>query len=308
MTSTIHCPGCNVALKVPQALLGRKAKCPHCNSTIQLANIPSVFHAPDAPVDIPFNLVDNSPLPAKRKPSKANALVIGISLGTTATLALLLGAFFLPDSKGRDQSSTPTVSDMMKVRGYFREEAENQDGRPMTFIGVVLSIPASRLMPTPDEYEKILLEQRQRETGAEESPRAQPPSATHIQLLDPALFTLEFDPGHELRADHFFLPDKGNTDRFVSRAVSITSYGEKEFDRSKIISFCIGIVDDQKQIGRPLRIRLRQESAVNVPDKTVTVGDLPAPKELDHLNISLPDFRIPYIPPITLPPIPIVVP
>jgi hypothetical protein len=309
MIAHIHCSRCNALLKIPAELAGRKARCPQCAGVIQVPAEASNDPEPDVLSEIPFDVINVSVSPSKRESKPVNRSLRWGLLGSAAAFALLIGGMLAVwlQPIGMHRSSTPPAADALQALGYFRLEKPADGGQPSPVIGVVVSVPASALMPTMDEFQKILDEHRSRESSTEDASRSLPPSPAHVQLLKPSLFTLEFEQGVERDADRFLLPQKDNAEALAAHNVTLTMFNQEEFDKAKRLSFCIGIIDEHQNLGRPLRVRLRQEKSIVVPAESFAVADLPRPSELDMLDFSMPDFKF-SLPSIPLPHIPIVTP
>lgn len=194
--------------------------------------------------------------------------------------------------------SKSTSSLALKPLGYVQMSIKRADDTAVC-LGVVVSVPASLLQPTEDEFDELLQEHRKRTSVG--SKTSLPESARHVRLFRPAMFTLDFGKGRKSPAEAFVVPGKKDSDTFSVNSVTVTVRSEKEFPTDEVLTFSVAVVEDNKgKNWRPLRIQIRNKPAVAVPSKRFEPTELPpAPDVLQPIqipNITIPQIKIPVVP------------
>ena len=148
-------------------------------------------------------------------------------------------------------TSRPEVSMTNPFRplGYIRKSIIG-NGKRAPYVGVIVDVSKSLLMPTQSEFDDML---KKHDQGASQpeiqgTPKAHrtglstpPASPTHVITLNPALFTIEFEGGTTMRAEYFLMARK----RIASHprcplCRPSRSTQANEIDAEQKLSFCIG--------------------------------------------------------------------
>jgi hypothetical protein len=153
--------------------------------------------------------------------------------------------------------------------GHIRRERV-KDGETSAYVGVVVTVSATRLMPTESEFRDLVREQEMGELPFQ--------SRTHVQVFDPGLFAFEFEAGKKTPATCFLIPVKASPDDLAAVEITAIRSEKDPFRGDEAVTFCIGVVVHNES-GRPLRVHLRDDIA-DVPPWSVKVSELPTPNFL----------------------------